>query len=519
MTDSRHLFAITPSLTVVALSCAVFLGGLFLAPATAWASDAEAQIAQHLSEAQDGYDMLEFEESIDAIRQGVRVADQAGIRNADVGQLYIVLGLIQHAEGDDDTAIEAFVKALELYPATEVDPMYTTPDVEELMDRATARADIPEPEPEEPDEPVADPTPDIDEPPPEEDVDPLTHSPINRADAGQPLDFIAEIPADLPVFRVHVHHRRYGEDDYQQEEMDPVDATGFALSLDGNQIRSSQIEYFITAIDRTGETLAESGRRSNPHRIRVIGTFDGDDPIAQPDDDPSTPEIPADRDDVGFYGTLTAGTDFGFLPGGTPPTANFERSVSPGLAPAFAHSFLDLGWRITPENNIGLYFRWQFSPPQNFDHIREQHDNPDHISTDASFWQHRDECFGIGLPGDCLLGLKYERVLTTEVPEFYSTVGFGVGRVRNWLKLKHLTSESDPDPICEGREVFEDDEIGQYCELRDTVRTGWFHFGVGGGMYFPVHDNFDLVADTYLMVLVPDSSVNLDINVGIRFRL
>lgn len=497
---------------------------LVVAPTTAWASSAEDRLGELLEEAEEGYDMLYFEDAEEAIREGIQLADREDIRSQAVAELYVLLALIRHADGEDTLAEDAFVQAIETYPDIEVDPFYRTPATEELMERAGERADPPPFDEPGVDPPDDDPSPDIDDPPPEDEVDPLTHSPIPRADAGESLVFRAEIPADLPIFRVHIHHRRFGEDDFVQDEMDPTDATGFSYTLDANQVHTSQIEYFITAIDRSGDVVAESGRRTNPHRISVIGDADrtdtppdGDVPV-DPDDDPRPPDA------TGFFGALAFGTDLGFLPGGTPPTANQDRSVSPGIAPAFAHSLIDLGWRLTENNNVGMYFRWQFAPAQDFSSPVIE-DNLDH---DASFVRHQDECFGFGLPGDCLLGLKYERIVSTDVPEFYSSVGLGVGRVRNWLKLKQTTapedSEESPDPAClfedgSRRETHFDDDIGHYCELRDTVRTGWFHFGVGGGMYIPITDMMDLVTDTYLMVHVPDTSVNLDINIGMRFRL
>ncbi len=518
MTLSQPLTSRLSFLAVSALMIAL-MGAVIAAPSIAWADDPQQRIDAYLDEAEEHYNMLFFEDAVTSLRDGIDLAEEHDIRTSQVAELHIFLGLIRHADGDDGLAEDAFVDALEIDPDITVDSSYQTPAVDELMAQARQRAEPP-PEPEPETEPADDvPDPEIDSPPPEEDVDPLTHEPIQRADAGEVLTVEAEIPADLPVFRVHLHQRRYGEDDFTQSEMEPTDATGFSYRLDGTDVRTSQIEYFITAIDRTGEVIAESGRRTRPHRIAVIGDIDDDSETHTEDDAPTAPDVPDDFDPTGPYATATLGTDIGFLPGGTPPTANHQRTVSPGLSPAFAHTFVDIGWRISEYNNVGMYFRWQFTPHQDFDQIREHGEGSmDHISTDAAFWEHRDECFGLGLPGDCMLGIRYQRMLSTDIPEFYSSVGMGIGRVRNWLKLRQLTDSDDPDPACQGRETFQDANAGEYCELRDTVRTGWAHFGVGGGMYIPVHDNLDLVADSYLMVLVPDTSVNLDINLGIRYR-
>ena len=485
---------------------------LSLAPAIAFASDAEERLEFILADAEDGYDMLEFEEATTLIEEGIDLADRQGIRNETVAQLYILLGLIRHADGDDSLAEDAFVQAIETDSDVEVHPFYRTPATDELMASAARRA-----------QPSAqdDPSPDTTDPPPEDEVDPLTHSPIRRADAGEDLMFIADMPADLPVFRVHLHHRRFGESDFTEEEMAPTDATGFAYTLDGRQVRTSQLEYFITAVDRSGELVAESGRRTNPHRVSVLGDGERRDD-SDDDDDRVDLDTPSQDRNTGFFAGLSFGTDIGFLPGGTPPTANVDRNVSPGVAPAFAHSLLDLGWRFTENNLAGIYFRWQFVPGQAFDALPEGR-----IDESAAFYRHEKECFGLGLPGDCLLGLKYQRIISSDVPQLYSSLGLGVGRIRNWLQLKQPTApEGDSEPVdarCRlpdgsAREILFDDRIGYYCTLRDTVRTGWFHFGVGGGMLIPLFGPVELMTDAYLMVLVPDTSVNLDINVGMRFQ-
>ena len=505
---------------------ALLLTGLILGLATPAMADTEAQLQEKIEAAEEEYDMLFFEDAVRIIQQGLAIAEEEGLENDTVAELHLLLGLIRHADGDEDLAVDAMVDALMIAPDIEIDSFYRTSAVDEMMEQAQQRADErrqrqAEEEAQRLEEEArqqaeaqedTDPTPDIDDPPPEEDVDPLTHDPLRRADAGEPLMVNAEMPADLPVFRVHLHHRRYGEDDFQRTEMEPTDAVGFAIELPADQVYTTQIEYFITAIDRAGEVIAESGRRTNPHRISVIGDHSPPDEPDDADEAPDDTDYLADDPSLrGPYATLALGTDIGFLPGGTSPTANPDHSVSPGLAPAFMHSLLEFGWRFTENNYAGLYFRWQIQPSQDFNSLPE-----DSIDLDASFYRHQDECFGTGLMGDCLVGARYQRTITSGAVDFYSSVGLGVGRVRNWIKLTQLDREGDD--ACDGRETMEDPQLGSYCELRDTVRTGWAHFGVGGGMAIPAFSNVDLLVDSYLMILVPDTSVNLDLNLGARVR-
>jgi hypothetical protein len=119
--------------------------------------------------------------------------------------------------------------------------------------------------------------------------------------------------------------------------------------------------------------------------------------------------------------------------------------------------------------------------------------------------------------------LKYRYVFAQGMSQFYSSVGGGIGRVRNWLRLKQSTTDANGTACLNldgtQKPSFTDPRYGEYCYLRDTVRTGWAHFGIGGGMNYPLTKVMDFSVDTYLMFLFPDTSINADLNFGLRFRL
>lgn len=478
-----------------------------LTPQAAWAQGLEGRLNQLLEQAEEDYEMLMLDEAQAALEEAVDLAEREGLKSETLAKVFMMLGIVRHAAQNDSLAEDAFVQAIETYPDVEINPFYRTPAIENLVENARKKAKPPAqsstPEP---------------SPKAEEELEHMTHEPIRRTRAAEPLLVEARVPEHLPVFRVYLYHRRYGETDFAEEEMLPRDSVNFAVTLDSGAIRTSQLEYFIVGISRSGEPIAESGRRTNPHRVSILGDAIAQGPADPPPTDggdltPTAPE--SERKASGFYAFLAGGTDIGFLPGGTPPTANRHRNVSPGIAPAFGHAYLDLGWRITEQNNLGLYFRWQFAPGQDFSIFPEGHFEGQ-FGENPAFWEHQDECFGIGIGGDCLLGLKYERVISaySSGPQFYSSIGMGIGRVRNWLRIAELASS----PACMGRDILSGPS-GSYCYLRDTVRTGWAHFRLGGGVFYPLHPMLDIVADTYLMVLLPDTSVNLDVNLGLRLRL
>jgi hypothetical protein len=485
----------------------VFLTALFVVGIIplAYSQNIEDRVDRLLSQAVDDYDMLQIQDAEAKLQTALSAADEVGLESPVVAKAYVMLGIVQFAESrDENQARDAFARAVEIDPSVEIDPVYQTPTLQKLFDEVRGRAGS-RPKP----------TPPEKRP---KNIDSFSHKRIQTADAGQPLAFEAYVPADMPVYRMHVFHRRFDEDTFKKTEMLPTDDTRFGVELKGREIRTSQIDYYIVATDRGGQTLAQSGDEVRPNEIVVLGSTtvtpapdddDDDDDDDSGDDDDSDDDVDDDTSvahDKNVFVSLSAGTDVGFVPGGT-PTANPNRAVSPGLAPAFGHALLDFGVVLSAITELGLFFRFQFAPGQDFANLP-----PESINPGSGFWDTKEECLGLGLPGDCILGLKYRWYFSnTDSLRFHSSIGMGVGRIRNWLRLKQKTSETAPDPLCVGKEILSDSVAGNYCFIRDTVRTGWFHFGLGAGAAFPITDVVALGVDSYLMLLLPETSVNLDL--------
>jgi len=96
----------------------------------------------------------------------------------------------------------------------------------------------------------------------------------------------------------------------------------------------------------------------------------------------------------------------------------------------------------------------------------------------------------------------------------YASVGFGVGRTRNLVLLE----EPWESPACQfGDETRNTDpDGGDFCYLRDTVRTGMAHVGIGGGAVVPIGGPLSLVFDASVLFLGLDElGINVDGSVGL----
>lgn len=478
-------------------------------PTLTMAQDGSAKYEAKLKSAIEDYDSLMIGEAKTTLEDAASQAEQEGVSGLAVAKIYVMLGIVRFAETHDASdAKSAFISALEHDYEVDLPAVYTSPKLTQALKEAR--------------EVIA---------PPEKPATPsatggasntsqavgFTHDIVRTARAGEPVSVQISVAPDLPAYHVYLYHRRFGEAEFEKIEMQADGATKFVGEISGNRVNTSQIEYYIDALNRADESIGHAGSKTSPLSITVLGSSDSGDaeaPKKGRDDGVETPKPTPAATDQNVYVMITGGSGLGFLFDGE-PTAHPERDVSPGLAPAFGHAMLDAGYMITPNAYVGLYFRWQFSPSQDFDSVPEQ-------SKEAgSIFDTREECFGLGLPGDCLIGAKYRYFFSDfSTVRMYSSIGAGIGRVRQWLRLKEPYYKSDGTTTseqCSGKDRLESN-VADYCYVRDTVRPGWAHIGFGTGVVMPLHKNVDLVADSYLILLLPETGVNLDLSLGVNMH-
>ncbi|MGM0558357.1 MAG: hypothetical protein ACQEVA_18375 [Myxococcota bacterium] len=497
---------LTRAVLLVLTLSAVGFATLAIQPSEAVAQGTEEQLEGMLEQAINDYDVLQIEDSKKKLKDAIDIAESEGVSGPVVADIYVMLGIVEYADTRDKAQTkEFFLSALREDRSAEIDPVYQSPTLVDLMEEARNEVG---PAPSD----SGDGGDGGDDG--EATVSGFEHEPVSSARAGEPLELDAFMPPDMPVYRVYAYYRHFGEDDYEKLEMSATSATRFAVEIPKNQVRTSQIDYYIEAENRAGEVLANAGSMNTPFNITILGSGDieppdGGDGSDGGDGDGGDDEPTGPADKVAYM-NLGMGTAIGFLGGGE-PTARPDVPVKGGVAPAFAHGLFDAGYLINEKSSIGLYFRWQFSPAQDFEVIPEQ-------SKEATgFPTTKQECLGLGLPGDCLLGVKYRYFFqNNETLRLYSSGGAGVGRVRHWIRLKqYITSSTRAE--CADKEKFSDAR-GEYCFVRDTVRSGWAHAGAGLGIEFPLSENVALAGDAFLYLLVPEVAFNLDASAGLHFR-
>ncbi len=477
-------------LFIALLSACGFTTVLFT-PAVSYAKSSEKSLKKKLNKATSLYDEIEIEAAEDVLTDAISEAASSNMSGLTVAKLHIMLGIVRFAtNGEESEAEEQFIEAVRADPAIDIPGVYRTPILEKILKRAQAK--VPKKLGDNTGEP---------------NVGSFQHDVISIANAGEDLKISVNVPTQMPVFKMFFHLRRFEESAFKKFELTPKNATTFSVDIPGDEIYTSQLDYFITAEDRGGKVIARAGDDTAPNNVVVMGSGN----TKKADEKDPKEKNPKDASEKVVFIDLSFGTGIGFLTGGenNSPTANPTRDVKAGIVAAFGHANVGFGAVINKQMQLGLEFRIQFAPTQNFDGL----ENSSSLDPGSGFWDTKVPCFGLGAPVDCMMRLKYKYLFGDSI--FYSSVGTGVGRVRNWLQLRSSANQS----ICTGRAIETDVNGNDFCFIRDTVRTGWFHFGLGGGLMFPVvDDTLSLYADTFLMILVPDTSVNLDIQAGLQVR-
>ncbi len=443
-------------LFVAAISCAT-LAGLMLPSAPAHSQMRELDRA--FTRAQEAYDLLDLQRAERIILDAIALAKRRGLGNDSItASLYIFLGVIRHPEGGDDAARDAFRQAMDIDPNVEIPPDYQTPTLMRLLDESRGGGSggggfgnggnggnggggFEEPY----------------FPPGSTSI---VHTPVETGSSGEPMYFEAAVPPSVPLYKVVLHHRRFGENNYQTVEMAPRSQTTFMTTLGGDLVCSSQIDYYIEVLDRSNNPLVATGSASSPLNVFVFGSSGSCGDIVI-DDDGDDPPSTGDDDGQSIFLHLAGGGAFGLATG--TPIANPDIKINPGLAPAPFHMLAEFGYIINPAIHLSAFFRGQFVLLQGGTELEPM------FGAKLRWWFSRDSDF-----------------------KLFTTFGAGFGFIRHTVDLRPA------------------------ADFIDTAQHGPLHAGFGFGFAYQFTPNFGLVGDIYAPILFPDVSVTIDATAGFR---
>lgn len=436
-----------------------------LAPFAAVAQgDAENRVQQLLTESYDDYDMLQLPAAEAKLQSAVELIEMAGVNTPVAAETWVMMGVVRYAlTGAEEPVLNAFVQALLIDAAVEINPYYATPTLEEILERA--RGLVPAQVATGPDPgPGPGPGPGPVGPPPGPPAPVVQHTPVQQAQAGRPIILSATVPVSVPVARVVVNFRPLGAPTFYAVELfAQPDGVSFLGEIPAEATSGPvQVDYYITVLDRAGTVLGTAGTPAQPFGVVVFGGIEDPGDGGGRDRDRDRDRAPSEERDEIFHFTLGGGTGFG-LATSEPNVYADEVRINPGMAATPIHMGFEMGFVAARAFHLVPFLRLQLV-------ILES-----------------------GIEPEPLVGLKARYFFRDDGPlRVYGQGSVGYGDV------SHVVYLAEKDTY-------------------DTTNEGPVHVGVGLGLLYMFNDTVGLQNDVHAMVLFDRFSFQVDYTLGLYF--
>lgn len=422
------------------------------APRTA--AQAEAEIERMLDDARSFYDNLELDQAEGALDRAIGLAERFSVASPSVAQVYVQRGILSHVrDKDEEAAVNDFIEALRIDSGAQLDPLVSTPSLEELFERARQSAGGRGPSrrpPREDEEP-----PPERRPPPPREPD-VRHTPPREVEAGRPVTISIEVGEELnrEVYRAYLFYRSARADQVQKVELAPAGRSNFSGKVPGRFVAGRTLTYYVILEDRAGNPLGGVQSAREPVQVPIKGDSLGDlDEIPSGsglggggDDDDS------DREFVSL--SLGVGTGGGFITDLATPENQKGANIRPGFALAPFHTLIEADFWIIERLALGAFARVQI--------IEFAHMEGGRLKFKA-------------ITGDHQLILR---------------AGGGFGQVRHLVQLEGLL---------------------------DTTLEGPYLYTVGASYVYQFNQTVGLhITPDFIHLIGPSPSLHIDFSIGIR---
>lgn len=318
------------------------------------AYQAESEVQRLLEDARGYYDNLELEEAEDALARGITMAERFQVRSPVVADVYIQRGVLRFVRDRDEGAAQAdFTQALIIHPQAQLDPMLSTPTLERLFTAARQQAGAQSPPP------AAPPRQAVGGPSIPRDI---LHTPPAGARGGQPLPLQLEAEGALnrTIYQIFVHYRSPTAEGPQRVEMTPDGPTTFRAQIPARHMAGRQLQYYIVALDRTQQVVAQVGSLNDAFTVPIQGDWLGD-VDSMPSGGSLTGGGGGGRSRGHHFVTLglSLGTGAGMISDRAQPVVKSEKRISPGFALTPFHVLLEADVWPHERFAIGAFARVQ----------------------------------------------------------------------------------------------------------------------------------------------------------------
>jgi hypothetical protein len=489
-----------------------FFGASFLTPlGRADAQEADDPVAKITQMNKDAIVALQAQKWDDArklLKQGLDLADASGLQQHPItARTHIHMGVVLISGFKQrDLGIKQFKKALEIEATINLTKSLVTPELTEAFNEAKAGGAAPaatppatapaptapppaNPEPPPPPPPAAPAEPAAPAASPEGAEEPsgIVHEPITEAKKGSTISVTVGVQADLKFDKMVLAYRPAGATEFNGREMKEVAEGRYGAEIPTTATGGDSVDYYVEADDAEGNAVATKGTVDSPLSINLGGAK-----AAHNKPEGGEEEEDEEPDHTYFVG-LMLGSGFGWATG--VGDTNHDTSIKPpGLALATLFQVApEVGYWLTDALMLSIQLRYQ--------HVTGT--VPAYNPFTGEEFKGANYAFAAFAKATWKLGDD-----DSDWHPFFSLAAGG-GYIRHEVTLHPMNPSNFPPNWNCGPKGTQD------CV--DTIQGGPILIGPGGGVFYDLTDNLQLVGQANAVLGFWNFTFNLDINVGIAY--
>lgn len=238
---------------------------LLLGPAEARAQSNPQELTELNRSAMDAYNNLDIETAKSTLENAVKTAERNGVGGSALARAYLNLGVVYVGGfGDNGRGMDFFVKALRLDRGIQLDPIVSTPDIQQVFSLAQRKAGTGGGSP----SPTRRPLPAVSDAaaPAEGNLD---HVPAIEQLTQTAVPVYVEVPPDLEVSKMRIFYRSLGMREPKSADMEQM-GDGWGYLIPCTDVFEPNVEYFVMALDDDDEQVGNAGSPQNPVSVAVV---------------------------------------------------------------------------------------------------------------------------------------------------------------------------------------------------------------------------------------------------------
>jgi hypothetical protein len=259
MTSLRYVFTVLAALFV-------------FAPATARAQQGprDRQTRALIQQAMEDYQSLEIDRALERLRVALRGCGDSGCSPQMLARVHMSMGIVYvGGQQNENDGVASMTRAVQLDASAEPDPLLATPEITAAFRRAqggTSGSGGRNTSGSSGNTGSSGTSNTTSVPAPSGD---LLHTPAPEQLENTPLPVYVETAGGTSPEHVYVHFKGIGMVQYRRAEMQRV-ANGYGTEIPCGQIIQPSIDYYVTAVDASGSTIASAGSETAPVHVPIV---------------------------------------------------------------------------------------------------------------------------------------------------------------------------------------------------------------------------------------------------------